>query len=338
MKLKRNIVIFKNDRGGDLFISLKLISSLRNEFNNITIFLSELNYGFRFLFEKFHTKKISYNLSIINKLQIFFFLLKSNTEEVYILTPKNFYFYLPLLFKKIKFYAVTINGNKRNRPPIYLRKYLKNFVEISRHKQRNAKPSRDLQMDLLDKNIEVDYLFKNLSISKITELQKKIIPNNFVYLQFKKSFFEDLGWGIDEFKKIINLLLSKYENVLFSSDIEENDYNKYFYNNFSNMDLAENKIIKKNDQNIYFLNKIESKELFLIVNEADKCLAPHGLITNICFFLNKKSINLFNYQVSNFNYHLAKISFSEWYANTKINFLFLKKDINKSINKIDKFL
>ena len=73
MKLKRNIVIFKNDRGGDLFISLKLISSLRNEFNNITIFLSELNYGFRFLFDKFYTKKISYNLSIINKLQIFFF-------------------------------------------------------------------------------------------------------------------------------------------------------------------------------------------------------------------------------------------------------------------------
>jgi hypothetical protein len=172
MELKKNIVIFKNDRGGDLFISLKLISSLRNEFNNITIFLSELNYGFRFLFEKFNTKKINYNLSIINKLQIFFFLLKSNTEEVYILAPKNFYFYLPLFFKKIKFYGVTINGNKRNRPPIYLRKYLKNFVEISRHKKRNSKPSRDLQMDLLDKNIEVDYLFKNLSISKITELQK----------------------------------------------------------------------------------------------------------------------------------------------------------------------
>ena len=68
------------------------------------------------------------------------------------------------------------------------------------------------------------------------------------------------------------------------------------------MDLATNKIVKKNDQNIFFLNKIESKELFLIVNEADKCLAPHGLITNICFFLNKKSINLFNYQVSNFDY------------------------------------
>ena len=58
------------------------------------------------------------------------------------------------------------------------------------------------------------------------------------------------------------------------------------------MDLTENKIIKKNDQNIFFLNKIESKELFLIVNEADRCLAPHGLITNICFFLNKTAFRI----------------------------------------------
>ena len=50
MSIEKKIVIFKNDRGGDLFISLKLISSLRNKTNNITIFLSGLNYGFKFLF------------------------------------------------------------------------------------------------------------------------------------------------------------------------------------------------------------------------------------------------------------------------------------------------
>ena len=33
-----------------------------------------------------------------------------------------------------------------------------------------------------------------------------------------------------------------------------------------------------------------NKYVFLVVKEADKCLAPHGLITNICYFLNKKSI------------------------------------------------
>ena len=338
MSLKKKIVIFKNDRGGDLFISLKLISSLRNKSNNITIFLSGLNYGFKFLFNKFHIKKINYDLSIVNKFQILFFLLRSNIDEVYILAPKNFYFYLPLIFKKIRFYGIMINGNKRNRPPIYLRKFIDNYVEISRYQTLNTKPSRDLQMDLLDNDIEVDYSYKNLSIPCISEFQKKLIPRNFVYIQFKKSFFEDLGWGINEFTKIINLVLSKYKNVLFSSDIEDNKYNEYFYNNFSSIDFITNKIIKYNNQNVFFLNKIESKELFLVIKEADICLAPHGLITNICYFLDKKSVNLFNYQVSNFDYRLAKISFSEWYANMKINFLFLKKNIGQSLNKIDKLL
>ena len=338
MNSNKKIVIFKNDRGGDLFISLKMISSLKKKYDNITIFLSELNSGFSFLLDQFKIKKINYNLSIFNKLYIIFFLIKSNIDEVYILAPKNFYFYLPLIFRKIKFYAVTINGIKRNRPPKFMRKFLKNYVEISRHQIKNKKPSRDLQLELLDKNISIDHLYKNLSIPNITENQKNIIPNKFIYLQFKKSFFEDFGWNINEFLKIINLLLSKYENVLFSSDIEENNYNKYFYNNFSNIDFTSNRIIKLNDRKVYYLNKINSKDLFLVIKAADKCLAPHGLITNICYFLNKKSINLFNYQVSNFHYHLTKISFSEWYANMKINFLFLKKDINKSLNKINKYL
>ena len=338
MNTNKKIVIFKNDRGGDLFISLKLISSLKSEYKDITIYLSQLNFGFNFLLDQFKIKKINYNLSFIDKLSILFFLMKTNVDEIYILAPKNFYFYLPLIFKNIKFFAITIKGNKRNRPPSFLKKFLTNYIEISRNKIKNKHASRDLQLNLLNKNIKIDHQYNNLSVPKIQKTQKEIIPDDFVYLQFKKSFFEDFDWGINEFTKIINLLLSKYKNVLFSSDIEENDYNKYFYDNFSSINLIENKIIKRNDQNVYFLDKIDSKELFLVINEAKKCLAPHGLITNICFFLQKKSVNLFNYQLSNFNYHFAKISFSEWYANMKINFLFLKKDINKSLNKINKFL
>ena len=338
MNSNKKIVIFKNDRGGDLFISLKVISSLRNEYKDITIFLSQLNFGFKFLFDKFNIKKINYNLTIINKINIIFFIFQKNISEVYILAPKNFYFYLPLIFRSTKFYAITINGNKRNRPPYYLRKFLKNYVEISRNKIKNKISSRDLQMRLLNKNIEIDQQFNNLTLPVISPEQKKIIPHNYIFFQFKKSFFEDFGWGIDEFIKIVDLLLIKHENVLFSSDIEDNNYNLYFYENFSSMDLITNKIIKRNEKKIFFLNKIDSKELFLIINASNKCVAPHGLITNICYFLDKKSVNLFNYQATNFNYHYAKISFSEWYANMKINFIFLKKDIEKTLNKINKYL
>ena len=338
MNSDKKIVIFKNDRGGDLFISLKVISSLRNEYKDITIFLSQLNFGFKFLFDRFKIKKINYNLTIIDKINIVFFLLKKNISEVYILAPKNFYFYLPLIFRGTKFYAVTINGNKRNRPPYYLRKFLKNYVEISRSKIKNKISSRDLQINLVNKDIILDQHYKNLTLPIISQEQKKIVPDNFVYLQFKKKFFEDFGWGINEFTKIIDLVLTKYESVLFSSDIEDNNYNHYFYKNFSSMNLLSNKIIKRNERKIFFLDKIESKELYLIIKSSNKCIAPHGLITNICYFLDKKSVNLFNYQVSNFNYHYAKISFSEWYADMKIDFIFLKKDINKTLNKIKKYL
>ena len=117
------------------------------------------------------------------------------------------------------------------------------------------------------------------------------------------------------------------------------------FNLIIEMVLKSKKVKIKNFGTFSFLEKNsrqgrnpKTKELFLIINASNKCVAPHGLITNICYFLDKKSVNLFNYQATNFNYHFAKISFSEWYANMKINFIFLKKDIEKTLNKINKYL
>ena len=114
--MKKNILILKNDRAGDLFTSLKLISTLANNSSKLTIYLSELNIGFKFLFKNFLTKEINYNLNFIDKLKIFFDILLNNYDEVYIITPKTFYFYLPIFFRKIKFYAIVYDGKKRLRP------------------------------------------------------------------------------------------------------------------------------------------------------------------------------------------------------------------------------
>ena len=51
------ILILKNDRAGDFFTSLKLISTLKNTSKDITIFLSELNVGFSFLLSNIKKKK-----------------------------------------------------------------------------------------------------------------------------------------------------------------------------------------------------------------------------------------------------------------------------------------
>ena len=45
----KKVLILKNDRAGDLFTSLTLISSLISHYQNITIYLSEFNEGFSFL-------------------------------------------------------------------------------------------------------------------------------------------------------------------------------------------------------------------------------------------------------------------------------------------------
>ena len=111
--MKKKILIFKNDRGGDLVSSLRLIYELVKINNNVSIYLSNVNYDFKFLLTKLNVKKINFNLNFFDKIKIFLDLLINQYDEVYILSPKNFYFYMPILFRKTKFFAITINGKKK---------------------------------------------------------------------------------------------------------------------------------------------------------------------------------------------------------------------------------
>ena len=124
---KKKILILKNDRAGDLFTSLKLISSLWHTNSNIKIYLSELNYGFSFLLNKFTIKKINFNLSIFDRFKIFIDVYKNNYDEIYILSPKTFFYFLPLIFRKPKFYSIVYNSTNRNRPILFFKKIL-NFI------------------------------------------------------------------------------------------------------------------------------------------------------------------------------------------------------------------
>jgi len=94
------ILILKNDRAGDLFASINLISDILNYNNHkkITIFLSELNYDFSFLFKGINFIKTNFDLTTINKISIFLHILFNRYEHIYILSPKNFYFFLPFFF------------------------------------------------------------------------------------------------------------------------------------------------------------------------------------------------------------------------------------------------
>ena len=119
MNKNQKIIIFKNDAVGDLCQSLPAINNILNYSDNITIFLSERSEKFSFLInnENIKFKKLNYDLSLFEKIKIFFFILFNKIDKIYILTPKNYYYYLALIFFRIKFYAICIDGpNNYYRP------------------------------------------------------------------------------------------------------------------------------------------------------------------------------------------------------------------------------
>ena len=333
----KNILILKNDRAGDFISSVKLISGLNKNNNKLKIYLSSLNYDYNFLTPNCHLEKINLNLNIKDKIKIFLDLFKNNYDEVFILTPKNFYFFLPMIFRKTKFYAIVVNGKKRNRPPLFLRKFLYKTSIRYRNKINNQNIIQSNLSFINSKvNFNTDYLRLNLSNMNYS----KYLSDNFVYFQFKKRFFDELDWTIKEFENIINLLSVKYDKVVFSSDIEESKYDEYFDKNYNSINFGKYNLYNKiNEKNVIYLKKIDPKNLFVVIKNANKIISPHGLITQISYLLEKKNINLFNFKIQNLHqYHHQKISFSEWYSNMGIKFIFLNNNIEKSLKKISKFI
>ena len=194
----KKIIILKNDRVGDLVHSVPAIKNIisRNQDREIVIFLSKISKNFYFLFKKDNTKLkvLNYRLTIIEKIGIFFYLFKNQIDAVYILSPKNFFFYLPIFFLKTKFFGLCVNGiNGYKRPYDFLRKFLHKFVVNDRETTKKRKSTLLLQYELTDdsKNNNIDASL-NLNISK-TEKLTKILPTNYVLIHYKKKVFELLS-------------------------------------------------------------------------------------------------------------------------------------------------
>jgi len=336
--MKKKILILKNDRAGDLFTSLKLISSLMTKENDITIFLSELNHGFSFFFKDTKIKKINFNLNIFEKIYIFFNILTNKYDKIYILSPKYYYFFLPLVFNNIKFYSIVYN-NKRNRPSNLLRKFLYKYRIIYRNKI-NSKSYRDLQLELLDDENLIDNEYNNLNIPIISEKYKSLLPKKFILFQFRYLFFEKLGWGINEFNILMKKILKKYDYILFTTDFENNNftkkYNNFFEKNYSIIDTSNYiNYINNNNDKIFYLKNIDSLNLFLIIKESEINLAKEGIFSHISYFHKTKCHNLFNFKLNSKNDFLhEKISYSEWCKGMNFNFSFLNRDIHKASRKI----
>ena len=332
--MNEKVLILKNDRTGDLFVSLKAINKILNKHSKqkIYIFLSKINHKFSFIFPTIKKEIFSMNLSIVEKIKIFFFLLLNKIDTVYILSPKNYYYYLPFFFSNIKFYAITIKAIK-SRPNKFLLKYLHKYVEIDRLNIGKRKSSYDIQKDLIDTTLDNDYLIYNSKIN-----HNFIYPNNFIFFHYKRNLFNNLlEWNNNKLIKFLDFLSEKYENVLFSSELNDQKMNEFFSKNYNTFNYDNFKSEKINSKNILFLRNIDGPNLFDVVKKSSQIISPEGIITHMGYYLKKPILALMHFNLKNRRDFVNQvISCKEWFPPKNYDFIVLKKDFDKSIIKLKK--
>ncbi len=337
-KIENHIVILKNDAVGDLVHSLPAIYSIinNNDITKITLFISKQSKGFNFFFDnkKINIEILNNNLTIVEKIKLFFFFLFRKIDKTFILAPKQFYFYLPVLFRKIKFYAICVNNiNKYKRPKEFLRKYLFKYKINHRDAIFKRKPTADLQFSLCSEDIEKK---KNFNFNPhISANLKEKLPDKYIYFHLKKKIADDLGWEIKELNILFNKFTEFYPNVILTKDIEIDKNNAIFKNNFNSYDLKTSKFIDNNSK-VLFLDNIEGKDLYNVIKLSEKVVAFHGMMTNLGSLEYKPVIDLFYCKINSWNdYRNYRNSFYEFKPKYKgYNFIIPSKDINKTLKKI----
>ena len=333
----QKVLILKNDRVGDYFTSIESINLILNKHKDkdTEIFLSKINYKFNFIFKNLKSKIFNYNLNFLEKFQIFFYLFFNDISDIYILAPKNFYYYLPIFFRKIKFHAICIESEK-SRPS----NYLKNFLYSKEILYRNNK-SKILSVYIVLRNLinyKTEYKdFKSLNFDKFNFFE---FPKNATYFHYKHNLFDEkLNWSNLQIKNFIYFLAKRRNHIVFSSELNNDEKNYFFYKNFNSYDFNTKKYNKLNNDNVLFLKNIEGKNLVNAVYLCNEVIAPESGITHIGSFLNKKTLALMNF---NFK-HKAEIfrqiiACKEWAPLSNFKFTILKKDYSKSINKLSKLM
>ena len=333
-------VILKNDAVGDLVQSLSAINNIifskKNE--KVTIFLSKRSEKFSFLVtgQNVKIKILNYNLNIIEKINLLIYLITNKIDNIYILSPKKFYFFLPLFFRRIKFYALCVNNiNNYKRPNSFLRKFLFKYVVNERQKNFKRESTKSIQnkLTLTDNIISSDKNYNN--ILKKSDKLKKCLPKNYVYFHYKNERFETLNWQLNELKLLLNELGRHYENVVFTKDNLKDENNSIFKNIYNSYDFKTDNFINKN-KNIIFLDNVEGFDLFNVIGHANKVIAFHGMMTNLASLFKKPVLDLFHFNIKDWEtYRNARNFFYEFkpiYKN--YDFIIPKKNLEKTLKKM----
>lgn len=330
--MNEKIIIFKNDKIGDLLHSYNAIQDIINKNLNkkVLIFLSQYNSEMKFLFKSNNVsfKIITEKISIKDKIKLFFFFFKKNIKEVYILKPSNFLFYLPLIFyfKKIKFFGVCIDNNNYKRPALFLRNHLYKFIINDRGSKKIRKSIHDLYMDLLtgDKNLKKK--FNSIDNNRNIHLK----TNNYILIHYNKFKFSKLNLGLNELELLINTLKNYEKRIVLTNDLNDEKTNNLLLSKYNNL---------KKDFVDYYPN-IKSEDLFKLIGNAKLVISFHGTITSMAAIQNTKVIDLFNCDIkTKEDFYRYKNAYHEFVP--KLNnyeFIIPKKNFNNTVNRIKNLL
>ena len=329
------IIILKNDRVGDLFHSLDGINQIVNEHKNdeIEIYLSKYSSGFSFLFnrENINIKIINYNTSFIDKLSLYTSILVSPVQKIFILAPKSFYFILPLVFRKIKFYGICIVEKTKKRPSNFFKKFLYKFETNNR-----SKKNKDESINQLIFNLCKNENHKNVNLLNIEpqSIIKNFLNFQYCHFHFKKSLFVKKKWNYKHVHALLENIVKQKEKVILTSDIDNTEFNTIFRKNFSSYNFKHFNKNTKIDfkKSITYFENIESVDLFYLIKKAHLVIAPHGTMSVAASYLKKPVIDIFDSTIN-------KIAFREYRPkNANYNFLILKPFSEKQLIKFNKFL
>jgi len=332
----KNIVIFKNDRIGDLMHSLEAICFIISQNNEKTvhIFLSEFNYELKNLLTFNNTKiyKISNKLTFKDKFFLFYFFLRNKIFSVYILRPESFFFILPLVFltKRILFNAICISNNLYQRPNKFLKKYLTNYVINDRGTRKIRKSILSLQNDLV-KNLSYKYIPKELKINcKI----KNFLPNNYIFFHFNKIKFNERGWGINELFQFVDSLKIHKKKIVISNDINDDETNQLLKKKYS---YFENDKVNMICKDVFYLPNIKGADFFNSIKNSDLVIAFHGSITSIAAINNVSVLDIFHTNIQNKkDFFRYKNSFHEFkFKKDNYEFIIPSSNISKTIKKVN---
>ncbi len=321
------IVIFKNEKIGDLIHSVNSIKKIILKYpnNKINIFLSHYNSEMKFLFISdnvvFHI--ISEKINILDKIKILKFFFTKRIKETYIFKPSNFLFFLPFLFylKKIRFLAICVDNYQYHRPNLFLRKFLNKFVINDRSSRNIRKSISNLHLDLALEQENSNFIFSSL--------KKNIIDNdildNYVLIHFNKSKFLSVNWEINDLFTIVNELKNYYKKIVITNDLNDIESNEKITAKY-----------KKDKKKVIYYPNIMGKSFFDLIGNAKIIISFHGMITSIGAIQNTPVLDLFNCTIKNKNdFYKYKNAFHEF--KPKLNnyeFIIPRENLLLTINRI----